>query len=222
MPSGEQQSTSLVMTSRHVFRYFDRLDHAEAMLSGDIFVSTLEYCRNCEGVRADSGEAEQSYSQGLIEGGGANADVVEAGRRLGVHIENSPNARIKFRNNRARSRLPDAFVLCTSLIDDPEAMKGFGPYCVAIREPALFMDYVTRVIRSQIALLRAECDHILYRRRSYRDLEPEPGRLGFVKPVDPYEREREYRFLWVPEVGPRISRQTFRVEAIRDLVRRVR
>ena len=39
----------------------------------------------------------------------------------------------------------------------------------------------------------------MYRDRTYTGLENPPGPIGFVKPVDQYAEQQEFRFLWTPK-----------------------
>lgn len=190
-------------TPRKVFRFFPTADHANALASGNVWLSTLQTCRGYEDpLRGDKGEASQEFRSSYLQGDGDNPDLQTITQRLGIKV--GPTVKnLTIGSGTRVMTLPDAYVLCTTEHFSPENLGDtFGRFCVEIREPDLFCQYVANALNRVTPLTGAQHASVTYRDRIYRDLEASPGTLGFVKPADGYAIQKEYRFLWTPKGAP--------------------
>lgn len=183
-----------------VYRFFKEEEHANALARGDIYLSTLESCRAYEDAeQGDPEEAYETYLSGNIVGGSSDAEFVEKARRMGVIIGSNCN-NIKFSNCSRTTSLPDAYILCTTTEFSPENLgEKFGGYCVEIKNPRKFFNIISRKINSIYAIREAAIGTVKYADRKYTGMEAPPGPIGFVKPSFPYEKQKEFRFLWLME-----------------------
>lgn len=183
-----------------IYRFFDEEYHADALVSGDVWVSTLETCRKYEDDRqGDIGEAKHTYNSGSSFGGSNDSDFVEIARRSGIGIgENSSN--IEIVQCTKTTTIPDAYVLCTTLEYQPDNLSAvFGDYCVEITSPKLFCRLLSEKINEINAITQGVAGIVQYRERSYSGIENPPGPIGFVKPPDDYADQKEFRLLLLPE-----------------------
>jgi hypothetical protein len=67
---------------------------------------------------------------------------------------------------------------------------------VAIDRPIEFFKELTKSF--DLPLQRAFIGPVIYADRHFESLDPLPGPIGFVKPAEPFEIERELRMLWIP------------------------
>ncbi len=204
-----------------VFRFFELEEHAEALLQGHVWISTLETCRRYENAeRGDPDEASVIYNSGTIVGDSDNADLQLIAQRSRIGI--GPGCtNITLSNNTRSTRIPDAYVLCTTLGADPTTMGDFGKYCVRIARPRSFCERVTAILVRIGSIQQAYAGPVRYADRTYRFLDAEPGPLGFVKPRDKYAHQREYRMLWLPTGLKAIQPMGLECGAVRELVSRV-
>lgn len=192
------QCIELNESPRSVFRFLKRKDHAEQFMDGEIYLTTLEECRRYEeSGRGDPGEATQTYFSGHVVGGSNDPALVEIAARSGITIgPGCPNVTIS--NSQRVTRLPDALVLCTTGIFDPDNMaETFGEWCIEIIDPRSFRLELTKALARAEPVRQAVMGTVQYRPREYTGLEPAPGPIGFVKPPDVYSPQQEFRFLWL-------------------------
>jgi hypothetical protein len=191
-----QQGTA---PEKFVYRFFNESKHAEDFVRGKIWISTLETCRKYEDPRqGDPGEGSIIYHSGSYENHPADdAVLIEVARRSGVGIRNL-SGDITFSNNVSRHVIPDALVLCATTHYDPEVFPDvFGKYCVEIRDPNAFFMGLTQALAARYAISSFHSGSVTYSNREYSGLQSAPGRLGFVKPVDLYCNQQEFRMLWI-------------------------
>ena len=184
-----------------VYRFFPEKWQAEALCQGNIWISTLETCREYEDpLQGDSGEATQTYNSGYISGGSSDRGFVEMAARSGVHIgEGCSNISISECTN--IQRLPDAYVLCTTKEFSPEKLSDtFGQYCVKISNPALFFKRASIALNKHKKIREGGIGLVQYKGREYTGLQNPPGPIGFIKPSDQYSSQNEFRLLWIPEI----------------------
>jgi hypothetical protein len=194
--------------------------HLDALLAGDVWISTLERCRTHEGGRGDPGEARVDYRSGTIVADGSDPTLQLMAERSGISI--GPDVKeVFFSNNASTTQLLDAWVLCTTERFAPKRMEAFGKYCVRIDQPSRFCEVVTNHIVKQCPV-HSSLGRVRYRERFYEGIDPAPGPLGFVKPPDIYAEEQEFRMLWTP-VTARYSLDPLvvRCPEVRALVSRV-
>lgn len=183
-----------------IFRFFQEEWQAKALINGDVWISTLETCRGYEDPeQGDAGEATMTYNSGTITGDGDNPDVQLIASRIRISLE--PGVKnITMSNNTSHTRLPDAYVLCTTDDFSPDKLsETFGKYCVKINNPKLFFEIVTKSLKKQTRLRESVLGKVIYDDRYYQHTENPPGPIGFVKPRDKYSDQSEVRMLWVPE-----------------------
>jgi hypothetical protein len=222
VPRGEVPVSRINPVPRVIYRFFDDPSHADALVAGRVWLSTLEWCRRCEEPeRGDSGEGTQIYQSGTVSGTGADPHLQEVARRLGV-INSSPDAgRVLIRDVTGVRRLSDAWAFCATLKFDPEALRSFGPYCVRIDGPEQFFVLVTEALGSTFDVNEGALGSVTYAQREYAGLAAPAGPIGFVKAPDVYAPQREYRMLWVPGSREPIQRTEVFCPAVRGLAARI-
>lgn len=120
-----------------VYRYFREAEHAAALARGEVWISTLNICRNYEDAeQGDKGEGTLEYRTGHIKGDYGDESFEVMARRGGVELK--PGATNCTLNVTRKMRVDDAFVLCMTEERTPQLAKTFGEYCVEIIEPEKF------------------------------------------------------------------------------------
>jgi hypothetical protein len=205
---GEVPPPNLIETAKHgpvpdvVYRFFTERAHAEALLDGRVWMSTIEACRRAEGAaRGDPDEGTTYYTSGAYALPSADPRMQYVAKRSGIYVDPESEG-MKLIGNRAVWRRPDAWILCTTERYDPAAMDGIGGYAVAIASPLVFLYHITKALMAERRLRYGRCGPVTYASRHYADLEQEQAHPGFLKPPDQYSQQREYRFLW-PAADPR-------------------
>lgn len=171
---------------------------------GSIKITTLDFCRKCE----DAGEGTKVTTS--IPGTNSlnENDVV---RLLGI---NANSIRIKGNNAfvtigenaiRRTERLSNAFVFCTSTLENSEFLKGrYGEGCLRIINPLKFFELIDRKFRNQYKkykLSKCVVDHVEYTHRTANYKNHTNKNVAFIKPAGTskhYESEKEVRALWIP------------------------
>lgn len=204
-----------------VYRFFPAEEHADALIKGRVWVSTLETCRAFEDrQRGDKDEGTSKYNSGTATGDSADTLLQFISTRAGIYIGPSCS-NITVSNNTRKTRIPDGWLLCATERYAPDRMEGFGKFCVEIQQADEFFRRLTALIGSEYAISEALHGPVLYASREFRFTDPQPGPLGFVKPVDDYEQQQEYRMLWQPKDSSSIQPREWRCDAIRELVHRI-
>jgi hypothetical protein len=185
----------------YLYRYLGKLEWAEALVSGHVWISTLEICRRYEHrKRGDPGEGNLSYHQTTFVGSTTHPSFKTLAARARIEVNGTGN--VGMHHNRVHTRLPDAWVLCLTDRDEPEIARDFAaddgtaPHVVRIDDPPRFYRVVTAAM-ARYPVSQTYFSPVDYRVRSYKDLEPAPVFLGFVKPPM-YAHQREVRMLWIP------------------------
>jgi hypothetical protein len=221
----EQSNDNLVFFSKHhdsVYRFFPEDLQADALVSGKVWITTLEVCRAYEDPKqGDSEEAHEIYNSGHAVCGSSDLAFVEIARRSGIHI--GPGcSNITISNNTNIRSLPNAYVLCTTIQFSPGNLsETFGKYCVEITDPKKFFVADSRCLEKITAVKKAVAGKVIYRDRNYCGLERPPGPIGFVKPHDKYAEQKEFRFLWIPETTKNIKPFLLNCHEIVGLCRRI-
>lgn len=207
-----------------VYRFFKKEDeeYADAFSQGQLYISTLGNCRAYEDdEQGDKKEAYETYSNHNLVGNGSDTDFVEKAQRSNIGISHGS---MFTTINATRTRyIPDAYVLCTSTDFSPENMSeaiGNG-HCVEIRNPRKFFNIVSRKINSISAIRDAGMGKVKYTDRSYAGLDQQPGPIGFVKPKFPYEKQKEFRFLWIMENMDKLEPILIDCPEVRKLCKRI-
>jgi len=217
------QNTAFLCSYRgSVYRFFKEEEHANALARGDIYLSTLDNCRAYEDAeQGDPEEAYETYLSGHLVGGSDNDKFVEQAQRASIHIGEGCRD-IQIINCSSTRTLPDAYVLCTTTEFSPENLnEKFGKYCVEIKDPRKFFVAVSKKLNSISTIREAATREIIYRDRNYTGLDQPPGPIGFVKPSVPYEKQKEFRFLWIMENMGELNPPLLKCPEISHLCRRV-
>ncbi|MGO3056999.1 MAG: hypothetical protein ACTID3_08715 [Halomonas sp.] len=182
-----------------VYRFFDEERYADALTEGKVFVSTLARCRTYENhLQGDKDEATVSYNTGNIFGRGNDADIKKMAKNAGIKIEGNIEC-VHISNAISKTRIFDAFLLCTTVEPYADGFEeNIGKHCVKIESPLTFMHHVTIAIQKTHRIKQGLAGKVKYRERHYSGMDAHPGRIGFVKPPDPYAVQQEYRMLWEP------------------------
>ncbi|MGP9558241.1 hypothetical protein [Psychrobacter sp. AOP7-A1-24] len=206
-----------------VYKFFKEEEHADALARGDVYLSTLENCRAYENSeQGDSEEAHETYFSGTLSGGGNDPEFVEQARRAGIGISKNAND-IFLASCSNKKSIKDAYVLCASAEHAPENMnEAIGnKFCVEIKNPRVFFNAVSKKISSVSTIRKASMGKIIYADRSYTGLDQPPGPIGFVKPAFPYEKQKEFRFLWIMENMGEINPPLLQCPEISHLCKRI-
>lgn len=208
--------------NKPVYKFFEKEEYADALLCGNVHLGTLNVYRAYEDVeQGDSEEASETYFGNSIVGSSNDPKVAEQLRRCGIRIEGCNNVVVS--NARNVWSLPDAYVFCTSAEYLPENMseKIGTKHCVKIKDPERFFNIVSRKINSISAIHEAAMGEVIYRDRHYTGLEQPPGPIGFVKPAIPYEKQKEFRFLWRMQGPNKLEPFQISCPEIRELCERM-
>lgn len=185
------------LNSMKLYRFLDVEEHANNFAKGQIFVSTLNRCREHEDPkRRDSGEAIHMYNSGAWTGDGQEEHIRAVSSHLGIDVSESTD--ITLQTNTSRRALPDAYVLCATSDPNPDRMgEKMGPYCIEISSPLDFGNVLFDRLR-QLLPLEEKCafDQVQYKPREHEGLERPPGKIGFVKPIH-FAPEAEWRWLFM-------------------------
>lgn len=214
----------ILLNDQHesVYRFFQEDWQADALVKGEVWLSTLEACRSYEHPeQGDSDEASETYYSGHAVGGSNDADFVEIARRTGIHI--GPGcSNITISNNTRVTKLPDAYVLCMTKEYIAGNLEGtFGKYCVEITNPRQFFIDVSEQLQTITKLNEGVAGFVIYQNRHFTGLENPPGPIGFVKPPDKYEMQKEFRFLWIPENANNLTPFSLSCPKVRGLCKRI-
>ncbi len=205
------ESSMIIFRSSHrvLFRY-DSPNTASAILGGNIRVTTLDACRNAENASArDAGEGTKTTTS---LPGTTSLNARDFARMLGVDprgIEiRGRNAVVTHGTNAVHrtERLENAFVFCTSALENDLSMKGrFGDGCLRITNAVAFFELIDEALRRKVApneLAQCVVDDVVYapRTNNYRDHTNK--HCAFIKPYgeqSSFEKESEVRSVWIPQ-----------------------
>ena len=182
--------------NRPLFRFLREESHAEALVAGCVWVSTLGICRAYEDMeRGDPGEGSLGYSISKAAGDGSNLQLVRNAARAGIYI--GPDAQnIELANISGTTILSDAWLLCLTEECDNGLMAAFGRFCVRIERPrSLFESICEALVRKHSTRVQGVAGPVVYRDRRYRDDEEAPGHIALVKP-ERYRQQSEVRMVW--------------------------
>lgn len=181
-----------------LYRFMNEESHVEALLAGDVWISTLECCRRAEAPpRGDPLEGFTGYASGEVSGDMSDPEVRAVASHLPFPLDDNAEA-ITISRFSALTWVMDAWVLCMTERPDPEPMAGFGRFCVRIDHPELFFLATSLGLRTKATYATARLDKVVYNSLWHQGMEDPPGREGFVKRPDPYEAQQEWRILWMP------------------------
>jgi hypothetical protein len=206
-----------------IFRFFDKEEYADQFAKGKVYLSTLEACRKYENTgRGDRGEASQQYQVGQrIDTNTDFADPLK--QRIAAHLGFTmrPNQNVTLEIGSVGKELLNAYVLCFTSACNPNLMsEDFGKYCVEIKQPFFFLQFIGAYLNKTHPLNRSDFDKVRYREREFSGMEETPGALGFVKPVE-YAGQKEVRMLFSCKDNANIKPFVLNVPQAKELCRRV-
>ncbi len=188
-----------------LFRRFDRPEHADSLERGEIWISTLNHCRQSAFDRL---EGTRTYHTGVLTSreDGGDGRLAWAVELLGFGgVDTSRDGHVRIADCLIVEAISDAHVLCmTQHASVEEAEEQLGPgYYVEITEPETFVRLVTgayfRRLYSPGDHLPMTCfGNMRYARREFGGREAAPGPVGFVNPIE-FQPENEVRILWTPK-----------------------
>ena len=188
-----------------LYRFFRTSEHAQALLDGKVWISTLQKCREFEcPQQGDPDEGSSTFEQEflVIENRYITEEDYQTALHAGIRI--SPpgtfqSGRIVLQNNKRVTRLPNGFLLCTT--NTPSSLQTQSnewKYGVEIGlRPSKFFELLTDAIHEHnipiMSRSHAWADYDTS--RIYRDYRQPPQNLAFIKP-DLHRAQSEYRFFW--------------------------
>lgn len=182
-----------------LYRFFDEASHADDFVSGKIRISTVQKCREYDDPKqGDKEEATLQYTiEKISQDPHITSNINQISKRVGIFVSDDCE-NVTISNASSEMILYDAYVLCTTLEYSPdEFQEGFGKYCVRINNPYVFAKIVGHTMYLQTGIGQLIHSKINYRPRTIQQHEDESlYTIGFVKPIDPYAPQKEYRFLW--------------------------
>lgn len=191
----------------HLFRY-DKPQFLAMFRGGSVRVTTLNACRNAEGQYfGDAGEGTKVTTS---LPGGTYLDSTAAAKLLGIDPQSIKVVGNGFFTGGSDAvvrpeTMPDAFIFCTSALEEDDYMKSTFGECSKITDPVSFFGLVDRKLREAIPHIPlgpcvvADVEYAP-RTNNYRDHTEQ--HIAFIKPSDsvrPFQRESEVRALWIPE-----------------------
>lgn len=186
-----------------LYRTFPKAEYADDFMKGKVFISTLKRCREMEDkIRQDPGEGTMTYHSGVIDGRDQAAS-----RIIRERFRFNTEGRVNFCNNTFMGRVPDAFIFCQTRTFAPK----FGEHVVRIDYPRLLFRVMSKALGAFDGTEKGWMKSVQYRDRVYAGLEPTPD-VGFIKPVQPFAKEREVRMVW-----PRISGKSVRPDGLFEI-----
>lgn len=199
--SASKEQSSAYTPPKTIFRFFKEKEHAEALCKGDVWLTTLQTCREYDDpLQGDAKEATHTYDGGtsVLHGDGSDLDFVTKAARLGIRV--SPDSKdIQISGGFHSFSIPNAYVLCTTQEFNPSKLSDtFGNYCVEISEPKEFFELVSAKLHHTVSLKHGYMGPVTYDKRDHMVHEALPAPIGFVKPKDIYSEQKEFRFLWLP------------------------
>ncbi len=205
-----------------VFRFFKEEWQADSLLRGEIWISTLDKCREYEdSEQGDPNEGIQTHLTSLTGGGGQAGEfkIQELIRRQGIIVDD-PESTIFLSGNQHTQRFENSFVLCTSTVDTPEVRNVFGNFGVQIIDTHLFNSILSFALFDALGIYQGIAASVLYAHQSYMDLEPIPQTEIFLIKAPRYDYQKEFRFVWRAN-KPKIEPFLFKCPAVARLCRRV-
>jgi hypothetical protein len=207
-----------------VYRIIHGAGYADSLAAGEVYLSTLSECRKHEDPeRGDTREAKRTYHTGPDRVFGKDAQGSHVFKQLGPRVFSGPVDGVSLADCSATVQILDAFVLCTSAFYLPDDLASLGKQCVRIDRPRQFFEIVTREVAKKYPIGPPDIRRVIYAPRDYSGMESPSGDLGFVKPPDPYAKQREVRMLWVLSGKPRtLKPEIFHCPEVAHLCTRIR
>jgi hypothetical protein len=179
-----------------LYKYASRKNAEALVLRGEVRVGTLEYYRAAESLdpsRADPDEGRLSFveHQSGAEITPFAAQFVRPAVRQ-LHWGNT------FRLNQEH---PNCLVYCVSH-EYSRAAAGKYDACVRITHPGEFFKCLTRALQGVERVSSHDVQRVSYASREQPGSRQGELNPAFVKPGDPFAREKEVRAIWLTSSKP--------------------
>ena len=188
---------------RKIYRFLDQQVHAERLLCGYVWISTVKWLRETDRARGDREEATLLYYPGDIDtdvAGDHTAQQLRNLSKLGFHCGPGGTLKMNFGEGdgfEVAHDPPNGFVFCSSTASPTAKLRGaFGNFCVKISDVERFVQIMSRSMARYAGEWQA--GRIDYSGRVYRGASviPDSGTL-FLGPAG-NAAEAEYRMFWSP------------------------
>lgn len=204
-----------------VYRFFQKEEHADALVNGHIWLSTIERCRAYEDAeQGDKWEASLNVGLSMISGGGNDHDFVSSAKSIGVRVEPEAEHMI-ITNSRSEYLVNDGYVLCATTHFSEEVRDKFGKYCVEIQNPFVFAELVSHHLSIDENITYSYHGKINYGERTFVDRNPPSTHIGFIKPPFPYAYQKEYRFLYIPDENKNLKPRIVYCPLLENICRKI-
>jgi hypothetical protein len=215
---------SRVELPRPLYKYM-RPEHADGLVErGEIRIGTLDAYRRWEDAsRGDPHEGIVTFTE--EQSPLSYGQDLSAFARSMLPTAGTPNV-YAARNSFQRTEVyPNCAVLCTSCELSAAAAEPYAA-CVEIADPEPFFNALTVALSRHLRrTLVGMCGRVMYASRELGGAQWGRVKLAFVKDAKRFEREKEFRGVWVPEQGERIDfsqpHYDLKVPDLRGLLRRV-
>lgn len=215
---GQQIPVDQLPPPKFLYRYFDEEHHAQALVGGRVWLSTLEWCRKCDDIRLDADEGKLYWdvpdTNPALDPQLA-AKVGEELQRLKV-VKGGEGA--VFNNCKVNLIVADGLIFCTSL---DSGLKNFGRYCVRIADPLEFYRLVTIGLRQVVPIQDTQFAPMSYMNRRSGGIDGPALHPAFNGPPG-NAKEREARMLWLTNDGVQVQRFELHVPEVAALCSRIR
>jgi hypothetical protein len=185
---------------KFVYRYLRERDHALALLEGRVWLSTLEGLRRGDHPRGDVDEGTYRLAVTDYHTEDKSAEAEKVRQRLApmVSMEGAVNCSVT--NVKYTNQLIDAYVMCTSTVNDKFMRDRFGEHCVRISDLIGFVtacgNSLAQHIGEDAIAFWGAMDYC--GRNAVDAMGPEMTNLAFMN-VKGNASEKEYRLLWSPK-----------------------
>lgn len=186
-------------------RFFKNKEQALAFLDGDVWISTLQKCREFEDPQqGDIDEGSSTFHQEFltIKNRIITEEDIAIANLVGVRLPAAGSfydGEIVLENNLGKTLIKNGFLLCTT--NDPVSLQAQSPeweYGIEINmNPDDFFRYLTMsLLIKKIPISKGRHDWADYdTARIYRDYTQKLENLAFLKP-NIHKKQSEYRFFW--------------------------
>ena len=193
--TGSPQTSGPGDMPRVVYRFFEEEEHADALVRGEVWLSTLIFVRKHHHA-ADPGEGIAGWTPDFPRDDKIRQDHVIDQMNATGHITMIGCSNVNFESNRIFNIEEDGYLICTTL---NRAIRGFGNYGVCINDPADFFKAVDAQLRRKI-LLTEMCGFgpMRYVPREIQGINAHSHHSAFIG-HEHNVQEQEARMLWVPQ-----------------------
>lgn len=201
----DRKSQALAAKGLPLYRFFKTRERAEALLNGEVWVSTLQKCREYDDPQqGDKYEGSANYLTSINTGDRpVSKEEQERALHGGVGIADGVS-NITIGSINTEFIIPNGFLLCTT--NDPISIKqqsdewAFGVQ-INLSQRDIFDLLSEALLRKGVPLTNGSFGWADYdTQRIYYDHTTPPKNLAFIKPKV-HKAQSEYRFFWEAQEG---------------------